>query len=226
MLKYHKRKKAYFRLTKVFKTDKIKPSQDVINECAEIMLSGGIAAFPTETVYGLGAIAFDASACEKIYTAKGRPAVKPLSCLVSSAEMAESISDVNETCRLLLKQFAPGPITIVLPKKPNIPDIVSAGTSTVAIRIPDNTIALSLIKAVNAPIAAPSANMSGMTSPKCAEDVLSQLNGRIDALIDGGKCDIGKESTIISLIGTKAKILRHGAISAELLSKFIEISNE
>ena len=211
-------------MTYVYRMNNDDTDAEKIEKCSEIISSGGIVAFPTETVYGLGASAFDEKACEKIYTAKGRPPKKPLSCLVSSLEQASLIADVSGTATQLLKEFSPGPLTIILPKKSNVPYIVTAGGDTVAVRIPDNRYALALIDKCGVPLATPSANISGMPSPKCADDVLSQLDGRIDALIDGGRCEIGTESTIVLLKDGKGKILRQGALPKEKIEKYIELA--
>ena len=212
-------------MTKVFYTDPYNIDMDVIRKCADIIKAGGIVAFPTETVYGLGASAFDSAACEKIYTAKGRPEKKALSCLVSSIDDASQIAELNDTAIKLLHSFSPGPLTLVLPKKKCVSDIVTAGGITVAIRIPDNKIALELINSCGVPLAAPSANISGMPSPKNAKDVLSQLDGKIDALIDGGVCSIGTESTIVMIKNSKGTILRQGALSRSKIAEYVELTD-
>lgn len=212
-------------MTLLYKTDPESVDINVINECAEIIKNGGIVAFPTETVYGLGASAFDIKACEKIYTAKGRPEKKPLSCLVATIGQASQIADISDAAKALLEAFAPGPITIVLPKKKCVPDIVTAGGNTVAVRIPDNKTALALIDKCGVPLATPSANISGMPSPKSADDVMIQLDGKIDALIDGGKCGIGTESTIVLIKDNKGTILRQGALPRSNIADYVELTD-
>lgn len=190
-----------------------------IKECAEILKNGGTVAFPTETVYGLGADAFNVSAVEKIYVAKNRPPVKPLSVCVSDIAMAESVAVFNDNAKLLFNLYLPGPLTIVLPKKSCVPDIVTAGLNTVGIRVPSNTIARELVSLSGVPLALPSANLSGQGALTNGADVVEALNGRVDAIINAGETAVGAESTIISLVD-KPEVLRVGAIpSEELLAR-------
>ncbi len=189
---------------------------DQISACAEVLRKGGLLAVPTETVYGLAASGLDAAAVEKIYEVKGRPAVKPLSLMVPGPEaMDRYCTDVPEAARALAEKFWPGPLTIVLKAKDIIPPIVRAGGDTIGLRCPDHPLTLSVLKESGLPLAAPSANPSGQPSPKTAQEVLSYFDGRIDAILDGGPCGIGTESTIISLANSPYRILRHGALSSE-----------
>jgi len=193
----------------------LQPTEENLNLAAEMIKKGEIVAFPTETVYGLGADGLNVEACRKIFVAKGRPSDKPLSLHVASLEMAEKIARITAQAEKLFKMFCPGALTIILSKNKIVPDYVTGGKSSVGIRFPANDVALSLIKFSGVPIAAPSANLSGKTPPKTAQEVFNNLSGKIPLILDGGQCQFGISSTIIDLTGSEPKILRHGAISAE-----------
>ncbi|AEM73147.1 L-threonylcarbamoyladenylate synthase [Caldicellulosiruptor acetigenus] len=185
-----------------------------LEKAALILREGGLVAFPTETVYGLGANALLKDAVDKIFWAKGRPQDNPLIIHVSSKDMLEMCAEItDERVYMLIERFWPGPLTIVLPKKDVIPENVTAGLSTVGVRMPANKIALELIRLSGIPVAAPSANVSGKPSPTEAKHVIEDLMGKVDVIIDGGKCSFGLESTVVDLSGEKAVILRPGAIS-------------
>ncbi|MBO5938624.1 MAG: threonylcarbamoyl-AMP synthase [Clostridia bacterium] len=203
--------------TKIFEISPEQIDRSAIEEAAEILRSGGLVAFPTETVYGLGGNATDENAAAKIYAAKGRPSDNPLIVHIASPEDAERYAVTNEVYYRLAKAFMPGPLTIILPKKDTIPSTVTGGLDTVALRCPSHPIARALIEAAGVGIAAPSANRSGSPSPSLGEHVIRDLDGRIDAIIDGGSCEIGLESTIISLDGSTATLLRPGAITSDAL---------
>lgn len=206
--------------TKIYKTCD-SDLYDIACKSADIIKQGGIVALPTETVYGLAANAFDVSAVEKLYTAKNRPPLKPISLCVGSLEQAEQVAVFDEKARGLFGAFMPGPITIVLPKKSCVPDIVTAGGDTVGIRVPDHKL-VSLVTALcGVPLALTSANLSGMPSPKSGSEVTETLSGRVDVIIDGGVVDIGTESTIVSLSPTP-RVLREGAIPKEALNKYLD----
>lgn len=189
----------------------------IIQKAAEIIKSGGLVAFPTETVYGLGADALTADAASKIYKAKGRPSDNPLIIHISKAEDAEKYAHTSELYYKLTKAFSPGPLTIIMPKKDIIPDTVTGGLDTVAVRIPSNETARAIIECAETAIAAPSANTSGKPSPTEASHVIEDLNGKVDMIIDGGECDIGLESTVIKLNGDGVVLLRPGAVDEEML---------
>lgn len=193
----------------------LQPTEENLNLAAEMIKKGEIVAFPTETVYGLGADGLNVEACRKIFIAKGRPSDKPLSLHVASLEMAEKIARITAQAEKLFKMFCPGALTIILSKNKIVPDFVTGGKSSVGIRFPANDVALSLIKFSGVPIAAPSANLSGKTPPKTAQEVFNNLSGKIPLILDGGQCQFGISSTIIDLTRSEPKILRHGAISAE-----------
>ena len=203
--------------TKIFEISPEEIDIFAIQEAAKILRSGGLVAFPTETVYGLGGNALDVSAAERIYAAKGRPSDNPLIVHIASPEDAERYAHTNETYYRLAKAFMPGPLTVILPKKDVVPSTVTGGLDTVALRCPSHPIAHALIKEAGVGIAAPSANLSGSPSPSLGEHVIRDMDGRIDAIISGGSCEIGLESTIISLDGTKATLLRPGAITRDAL---------
>ncbi len=192
--------------------------REVIGRAAEVIRAGGLVAIPTETVYGLAGSAFLSESAEKIYAAKGRPADNPLIVHIARPEDAEKIAVTNDVYYELAKRFMPGPLTIILPKKDIIPDTVTAGLDSVGIRCPSNRIAHRLIEVSGHPIAAPSANRSGIPSPTSAEHVLADMDGRIDMIIDGGECEIGLESTVIKLDADGCTILRPGAVTADMLA--------
>lgn len=188
-----------------------------LKEAAAVIRAGGLVVFPTETVYGLGGDATNERSAENIYAAKGRPSDNPLIIHIAAPEDAEPYAVTNETYYRLAKAFMPGPLTIILPKKDRIPLRTTGGLETVAVRCPSHPVASALIREAGIPIAAPSANLSGKPSPTCARHVIEDLSGRVDIILDGGDCDIGLESTIILLEGSKATLLRPGAITADAL---------
>lgn len=180
---------------------------------SEIILRGGVAAVPTETVYGLAANGLDADAVKKLYELKGRPEVKPVSLLVSGTEAIERLCrDVPRGALALAEKFWPGPLTIVLPSGPEVPEIVRAGGDTVGLRCPDHPLTLELLRKANVPLAAPSANPSGKNSPLSARQVMDYFDGKIDAVMDGGECSVGRESTVIDMSAAPYRILRQGAL--------------
>ena len=192
-----------------------------ISQAVVLLKEGGIVAIPTETVYGLGGDALNIQAVAKIFAAKNRPSFDPLIVHVSSIEQAHSIAYLNEQAIFLLEKFSPGPLTLVLPKKSVVPDLVTSGHPTVAIRIPNHPVAIELLKQSGLCIAAPSANPFGYTSPTTAKHVEDFLGSRIDAVLDGGACDIGIESTIIDLSGITPKVLRLGGLPYEQLTEVL-----
>ena len=200
----------------------ILPASDpsTVPQAAEIIRAGGLVAIPTETVYGLGANAMDEEAVAKIFLAKGRPQDNPLIIHISCAEeLTRYCHDIPEVAWRLAERFWPGPLTMVLPVKPCVPKRTTAGLSTVAVRCPKTQVTRELIRAAGVPIAAPSANLSGKPSTTTAAHVLHDYgtDGRIDAIIDGGPCEVGVESTIVDLTGEKPRLLRPGGITPEEL---------
>lgn len=209
-------------MTKILKINPVAPEPSKIKEAAEVIKKGGTVAFPTETVYGLGADALNTEAIKKVFMAKGRPSDNPLIVHISDMEMLKLIAkQPSKTARALINQFWPGPLTVILEKKKVVPEIVTGGLDTVAVRMPDNKIALSLIKQSGVPLVAPSANLSGRPSPTKAGDVADDLSGRIDRIIDGGKTRIGIESTVIDMTTTPPSLLRPGGLSVEEVEKVI-----
>lgn len=185
---------------------------------AALLKAGQLVAFPTETVYGLGAIATDPAAVAKIYAAKGRPSDNPLIVHVARVEdISRLVREITPLATCLIHAFMPGPITLVMKKSARIPDLVSAGLPTVGIRMPSHKVALSLLAAVGEGVAAPSANLSGSPSPTKAEHVLADLEGRIPLILDGGPCDVGLESTVVDVTGQSPIILRPGAITQQMI---------
>lgn len=196
--------------------------EEGIRRAGEILKKGGLVAFPTETVYGLGADALDAGASAKIYQAKGRPSDNPLIVHIADWEAIEKITEERPPqARLLADAFWPGPLTMILKKSAAVPYATTGGLDTVAVRMPDNQIALALIRAGGGYIAAPSANTSGRPSPTMAQHVAEDMDGVIDMIIDGGAVSIGLESTIVDLTEDVPTILRPGFISQEMLRKVI-----
>ncbi len=192
-----------------------------LQRAGEIIRLGGLVAFPTETVYGLGADGLNPDAVKKIYEAKGRPSDNPLILHIASMEDIEPIAHLNEKAIKLAAAFWPGALTMVLPKKAKVPSCVTGGLDTVAVRMPSNETAIRFIKEAGVPIAAPSANISGKPSPTTFDAVVENMNGRIDMIIDGGSCDIGIESTVIDLCGNVPTVLRPGGITLDMLQEIL-----
>ena len=196
--------------------------EDNIQEAADIIKHGGLVAIPTETVYGLAANALDGDSVAKMFVAKGRPMDNPVIVHISDiAEIYKLVSDFPEKAKILAQNFWPGPLTMVLPKSDLIPDEVSAGLDTVGIRMPSHRISKEIIKLSGCPYAAPSANLSGSPSPTTAQHVINDLNGRLDAIVDGGQSEVGLESTVITLATDIPTVLRPGGITLEQLKKVI-----
>ncbi len=208
--------------TKIMKINLKTPSKDRIKLAAGIIRNGKLVAFPTETVYGLGANALDAQAVRGIFKAKGRPCDNPIIVhIASEKQLSEVATETPIVAKKLIKKFWPGPLTLVLKKRKHVPYEVTGGLDTVAVRMPANKIALALIKGAGVPIAAPSANLSGKPSPTDAKHVFDDMNGRIDLIIDGGRTLIGVESTVLDLTTNPPRLLRPGKISLEELEQVI-----
>jgi L-threonylcarbamoyladenylate synthase len=203
--------------------------KEALSAATQILAGGGLVAFPTDTVYGIGAHAFQLDAVERIYIAKIRPRDKAIPILLARVDDLPLVAErITETAWLLAERFWPGALTLVLPKKVSVPDVVSAGGPTVAVRVPDHPMSLDLIATLGAPLAATSANLSGHPSPVTAVEVQAELGGRIELVLDGGRCPGGVPSTVLDLTTDPPAILRAGAIAVEeieaaLAEKRIEI---
>ncbi len=209
-------------ITEVLRTDPASPDPAVIARAADLIRAGQLVAFPTETVYGLGANALDSAAVQRIFAAKGRPATNPV--IVHVADPAQVVNVAAEwpaTATRLAAKFWPGPLTLVVPKKPEVPDEVTASGPTVAVRCPNHPVARALIRAAGVPLAAPSANRSTELSPTRAEHVLKGLGGRIDLILDGGPCPGGLESTVVDVTGPTVRLLRPGLITVPILEEVV-----
>lgn len=205
-------------MTTSLTVDRWNPSPYAVSKAARIIRAGGLVAFPTETVYGLGADALNPEAVAKIFTAKGRPQDNPLILHADSMVHASWLVEMNDAAKKLAKVFWPGPLTLVLPARDVIPKITRGGLDTAAVRVPDCPVALALIAASCLPIAAPSANISGRPSPTDSETVLRDMNGRIDMVLDGGSTGVGIESTVIDLTDpSRPLMLRPGGMPREII---------
>ncbi len=209
-------------MSKVFYTTNENPSSDAVSACADTLRDGGIAVFPTETVYGIGVNAFDTDALSALYTKKQRPLDKPLLMHVSGLEMAKSIAHLDSSACRLIAEYTPGPLTLVVRAKGNLPSIALAGGDTVGLRFPSNGFFLQLSQAFGAPIAATSANISGCKSAVTSAE-LASVYDIADVIVDCGECSLGLESTILSLTGDRPKILRQGSFPREKLEEVLGV---
>jgi len=210
-------------MPEVLRVDSENPDEKIIAHAASMITRGELVAFPTETVYGLGADALDAEAVAKIFAAKGRPAWNPVIAHVADAEAARALcTHWPESAERLAEAFWPGPLSIVLPKRTIVPDIATAGHNAVAVRVPAHPVALALLRAAGRPIAAPSANRFTRVSPTTAAHVVESLGDRVSLVIDGGPCDVGIESTVVDLASPTPTVLRPGAITREQLEAVLQ----
>ncbi|HEU4699532.1 MAG TPA: L-threonylcarbamoyladenylate synthase [Gemmatimonadales bacterium] len=206
----------------ILPVDPAHPDPAAIARAAGVIRRGGLVAFPTETVYGLGADALDAAAVERIFQAKERPGYNPLIVHVPDAEAARALTRVwPEAATRLAERFWPGPLTLVLPKRPAVPDRVTAGLDSVALRVPAHPVALALLRAAERPIAAPSANRFTQLSPTTAQHVAKGLDGRVELILDGGPTTVGIESTVVDLTGPRPAVLRPGILGRDALAAVI-----
>lgn len=204
--------------TSLVTIDPIQPDQAVIDQAARVIRDGGLVAFPTETVYGLGANGLDDAATRRIFAAKGRPVDNPLILHIAEPEAIRPlVGQVPANAMALIRAFWPGPLTVVLERSPIVPDAVTGGLDTVAIRLPRSVIARRLIQAAGVPVAAPSANASGRPSPTTAQAVWQDLAGRVELILDGGPCEVGLESTVVDCTTPVPTLLRPGGITREML---------
>lgn len=203
-------------------TKLMQPTDDALREAARILQAGGLVAFPTETVYGLGANALDEQAVRAIFAAKGRPADNPLIVHVPTIEDAEPLCYIDERSRRVMRRFCPGPLTLLMPKKPCIPEATNAGLASVAVRIPSHPVAQKMLRACKVPVAAPSANTSGKPSPTTAQHVYHDLHGKLPLILDGGECQVGLESTVVDMSGDIPTVLRPGGVTPEMLLEVLD----
>ncbi|RHP36541.1 L-threonylcarbamoyladenylate synthase [Lachnotalea sp. AF33-28] len=209
--------------TKVYNVEETGRCQEIFMEAGRVIRSGGLVAFPTETVYGLGGNALDARASEKIYAAKGRPSDNPLIVHIADLEeLPDLVAEIPPMAETLMNQYWPGPLTLIFKKSLKVPPETTGGLDTVAVRMPDHEAAAMLIRASGVPIAAPSANTSGRPSPTRAKHVQEDLSGKVDMILDGGEVGIGLESTIIDVTGSDPVILRPGYVSLDMVKKLFE----
>lgn len=202
-------------------TQVLSPTPEALALASQLLHDGQLVAFPTETVYGLGANALDAKAVLNIFAAKGRPADNPLIVHVCDRAQLTPLCEVSPLAEKLMDAFWPGPLTLILPRKPAIPDEVAASLPTVAVRMPSHPVAAALLRACKLPIAAPSANRSGKPSPTTAHHVLVDMDGRIPLILDGGSCDVGVESTVLDVTSGAPCILRPGGITKDMLENVL-----
>ncbi|MBW3583087.1 MAG: threonylcarbamoyl-AMP synthase [Euryarchaeota archaeon] len=213
--------------TRTWQTDATHPDVAVLAEAAEVLRQGGIVAFPTETVYGLGADGTSEKAVARVFSAKGRPADNPVILHVGRRAWVDHlVREVPTAAEALMERFWPGPLTLVMERGQRVPDIVTAGLPGVAIRMPAHPVALALIRLVERPLAAPSANRSGRPSPTRAAHVARDLAGHIDGILDGGPCQVGLESTVLDVRRDPPVILRHGAVTREMLLEHLPAVGE
>lgn len=208
--------------TKVLPVDPVNPEDSVILQAAHLLVRGELVAFPTETVYGLGGDALDARTPQRIYEAKNRPADNPLIVHIAHWKQLEQLTpEIPDTAYPLIRNFWPGPLTMVFKRAENVPLSTTGGQQTVAVRMPDHPVALALLRKAGIPVAAPSANLSGRPSPTTAEHVIDDLNGRIAAVLDGGPTRIGLESTVLDLSAAIPVILRPGGITIDMINAVV-----
>lgn len=209
-------------MTRVLKIDPFDIDFSLIKKAAAVIKKGGLVAFPTETVYGLGANVFDQGAVSKIFEAKARLPNKPLGvCISNLDQLSRIVSLVPKEAEAIIANFLPGPLTLILPKKSVVSPDVTASLNSVGVRYPDNKIALALIDSAGVPLATTSANISGQPSPSTAQEVLAQLSSRIDLLIDGGPTKLKMVSTVIDFSSSPPKIIREGVLSKEEIDQFL-----
>lgn len=209
--------------TKIVHLTDVEKDKAVLEEAGQIIRDGGLVVFPTETVYGIGANGLDGAACKRIYEAKGRPSDNPLILTVPDQSAVKEVAAVvTPTAQRLLDAFWPGPLTIIFPRKANVPDEATGGLDTVALRCPDHDLCRAFLRAAGVPVAGPSANLSGRPSPVTAEEVAHDMDGRVDMILDGGPCHIGVESTIVECSADDTvTILRPGGITVAMLKAVV-----
>lgn len=200
----------------------LKATKENIRLAAETIRKGGLVIYPTDTVYGLGCNPFNINAVKRVFEVKGRTG-KPLPVLASSVEDAEKIAEINEKALKIAKAFWPGPVTLILPKKPNLPSLVTSNQESVGVRVPNHEIALELIKLSNGLLIGTSANKTGEESPKTAEEAARQIGEKVDIVLDGGKTPLGTPSTVVDLTAEIPKVVREGPVRLDSILKILNI---
>jgi L-threonylcarbamoyladenylate synthase len=208
-------------MTTVLRISRSSPEPGGIAQAAAVIRRGGLVAFPTETVYGLGADGLDAMAVRRIFAAKGRPEAKGLILHLAEPAQAAAVAEVSAVAERLMAAFFPGPLTLVLPARPVVPAGTTGGGTTVAVRMPDHAVALALVTAAGRPIAAPSANPSGAPPPRSAAEVLAGLDGKFDLLLDAGPTTLGTPSTVLDLSAGTPRVLRLGAVPPQAIERVL-----
>ena len=202
---------------KIIKVDVKNPQKEAIKKAAEVLRIGGVVVYPTETLYGLGANPFDSQALYKVFEIKGRDISKPISLAFRDMEQLEKFVAITPNARMLIEKFLPGPLTLILPAKLHMDDIL--GGDKIGVRIPDNKVAIELLKEVKFPLTATSANFSGGKDPVTAKEAVEQIGDKVDLILDAGKCKYGKPSTVVDLSSGEIEVVREGVISKEELLK-------
>ena len=201
------------------------PDPEILAHAAEVLRRGGLVAYPTETVYGLAASAFDAEAVARVFDAKGRPAGQPLPVQIASVSKVSALAqDIPESARKLLADFFPGPLTLIFPRRPAVSLLITGGGETVGLRMPDHPVALGILRAFGGPVVCPSANTTGRRAAMSAADVLEDLDGRIDLILDGGPTSDRTPSTVLDLTVSPAKVIREGKISRAALAAYLPVA--
>lgn len=204
---------------KIIKVDVKNPQKEAIKKATEVLKIGGVVVYPTETLYGLGANPFDEQALQKVFEIKGRDLSKPISLAFRDIEHVKRFAEINSTAEKIIKKFLPGPLTIILTSKLQLDDIL--GGNKIGVRIPDNKVALELLKEVKFPLTSTSANLSGSKNPETAKEAINQIGEKVDLVLDAGKCKYGKPSTVVDLSSGEIEVVREGIIGKKELLKLI-----
>ena len=211
-------------MTEVIPINAAAPDPAILDRAAAVLRAGGLVVYPTETVYGLAAAALSPEAVQRVFDAKGRPAAQPLPVQIGQAADIDALAqDIPAEARALIAAFFPGPLTLVLPRRPAVPDLVTGGGETVGLRMPDHPVALGVLRAFGGPLVCPSANLTTHPAPMSAEDALADLDGLVDLILDGGPTTDRTPSTVLDLTTRPARLLREGKLTRAVLAEFVEI---
>ncbi len=212
-------------MTEVIPINPAAPNPAILARTAAVLRAGGLVVYPTETVYGLAAAALSPEAVQRVFHAKGRPAAQPLPVQIGQPADIDSLAqDIPAEARALLAAFFPGPLTLVLPRRPAVPDLVTGGGETVGLRMPDHPVALGVLRAFGGPLVCPSANLTTRPAPMSAAEALADLEGRVDLILDGGPTTDRTPSTVLDLTTRPARLLREGKLTRAVLAEFVEIA--